>query len=119
MNLIKWPLILIAIISVLFQILETQKDAEIIFNVLRVSFFVWAGWLAFSYKPTSLLWCALAGALMFLLSHVIIAGGFFLIQSEFKAFLGVILSYILFVTIPILLALTGGFVSKLNNAKNT
>jgi hypothetical protein len=101
---------------------KAVPGAPLLFLAGRLSIAVWAGWRAVSLASSGLLGSALAGAMVFLIDHVIIKGGYFLFQAALSsgseshafalAFGGVCLSYVMFVAVPAVVGVLGGLAAR-------
>ena len=95
---------------------------EVAFNVFRCLIAGWAGWRVVSRGIGGLGPAALAGAVTLFVDHVVIKGGYFLVSAVLVAgaarqrFLlaaaGVCVSYVMFVAIPMFIALCGGVAAR-------
>ena len=116
---IKYPVLLIIINSILgyslYQVLPaTVGDA--IFNVFRILIIAWAGWVL-NRSGRSLGVAALTGILLLFLDHPVITGGLFIIQSEYQAFYGVLISFVMFAIVAALVAVIGGLLNRSGGGK--
>lgn len=95
-------------------------DYLVPFNLIRAAIVVYSGWVAVHFEKRGLWRASLVGALVLFVDHPVVVGGIFLVQGEFKAFLGVLVSYFMFVWVAMLLALSGGLFARLRHTgKNT
>ncbi len=94
----------------------------VLFNIGRLAIAAWAGWRVVSLGSGSLSQAALSGAIVFLIDHVFLKGGYFLGEAVLTtgvdrhkyllAFGGVCVSYLMFVAIPVGLAVCGGLAAR-------
>jgi len=109
---IKSPIFWMVVVSILPSVPETILPEEydaVLFNAARLALCVWAGWLVASLHTTSSLWAsAWAGALLDVISHVVIKGGYFLLLGEYTAVAGVLISFVMFLWVPMAAAAAGG-----------
>lgn len=125
LNTIKVPII-IALLNVfpgnwLYSFLPGSIELGI-FNIIRIANVFYAGWLITKNNVGGLLQAALSGPLLFLIDHILLKGGYFIIaqilnQSSadgkgFLAFGGVIVSYIMFLPLLLLVGFLGGWISR-------
>jgi hypothetical protein len=90
----------------------------ITFNLVRLLLAAWAGWRVTSRRIGGLTQAAAAGAVLLFVDHVIIRGGSFLVaqmvapgwvdNKGFQGFGGVLVSYVMFVWIPVVFSIAGG-----------
>lgn len=109
---LKVVLLLTALNSVLWLVLPhviPDLVTNILLNSARTGLIVWAGWLVVSEGIGGLWGAALAGALVLLVDHPIVGGGYFLLSGEPEAFVGVLISYVMFVWVAMLFGWLGGF----------
>jgi hypothetical protein len=112
---LKFVLIVAALNSVVSHLLSSfvpETINTVLFNLVRVSLFIWAGWLVVATRLGGLWGAALGGALVLVIDHPVVTGGFFLVSGEFSAFLGVLISFVMFVWVAMLLGLAGGLASR-------
>jgi hypothetical protein len=93
-----------------------------LFDVCRAAIAAWAGWRVVISGSGGLGVAALAGAFTFLIDHVVIKGGYFLVSAALVggteryqfilAFVGVCVSYLMFVAFPMAIALSGGAAAR-------
>jgi len=112
---IRWPVV-VALInallgSLLYNWLPTPYD-EVAFNIVRALIYGWGGWLLVRAGFDSLWWAATAGFVLNFVDHPIAKGGLFLARGERMAFYGVMLSFVMFVAIPMLVAVMGGYFAR-------
>ena len=88
---------------------------DILFNAIRLVAWGYAGYLLTFVGGYSIWKAALAGAILLFIDHPIIKGGGFLIEKEFMAFSGVIVSYLMFIWLSIAASALGAFVGKKKN----
>jgi hypothetical protein len=94
----------------------------ITFNLVRLVLAAWAGWRVTSRGIGGLTQAAAAGAVLLFVDHVIIRGGSFLVaqiiappwvdNKGFQAFGGVLVSYVIFVWIPVVFSIAGGMIGR-------
>ena len=92
------------------------------FNVGRLALATWAGWRVVSLDAGRLPLAALAGALVCLIDHVVMKGGYFLGEAAFGmpaerhkyllAFGGVCVSYVMLVFVPAGFGVCGGLAAR-------
>ena len=91
---------------------------NILLNIGRTALVLWAGWLVVTERIGGLWGAALAGALVLLVDHPIVGGGYFLLTGESQAFVGVLISYVMFVWVAMLVGWLGGIAgTKLARAR--
>lgn len=116
---IKFPMMLIIINSILgyflFQVLP-GASSYIIFNIFRAIIIMWAGWLL-TRSGRSLSVAALAGVLLLFLDHPVITGSLFIIQGEYQAFYGVLISFVMFAIVAAIVAVIGGLLNRFGGGK--
>jgi hypothetical protein len=83
-----------------------------VFNAIRLVLIFWAGALALEPEEESLLPSAIAGVLVFATDHLLVAGAFFLLDSEFAAALGVLMSFIVLGGPAMLLGALAGVIRR-------
>ena len=74
-----------AMLTPLYGFLPSH-GGDIVFNVFRISVWVFAGWRLASFGRFGICKSALSGAVLLFIDHPIIKGGYFLIRQEFMAF---------------------------------
>ena len=84
-----------------------------LFNIVRFCLFFLSGWLVISRKVGGLPAAALAGAILLFVDHVVVKGGKFLLEFEIQAFLGVLVSYVMFIWIALVIGFIGGFAARI------
>ena len=116
--------IILAVLNVVAQYLYAflpHPIGIIIFNVVRLILSFWAGWLIVSHQVGGLWQAGIAGAVLFILDHIILRGGMFLVliivgklslKFGLMSFGGVIISFLMLVWIPFLIAVIGGYLGK-------
>lgn len=118
---LKIVLLLAALNSALWLILSDampQLASDIMLNVCRILLVLWAGFLVSTQRIGGLWGAAFAGALVLLVDHPVITGGYFLITGENDAFLGVLVSFAIFVWIALFVGWLGGLAgAKLAHAR--
>jgi hypothetical protein len=85
--------------------------SEWAFNAVRLAAIAFAGW-TLGRSGSSIWKSAAAGLLLFLLDHVVIKGGWFLLNLEWEAFGGVLLSFAMYAFVPLAVAAIAGMVGK-------
>jgi hypothetical protein len=97
-----------ALNSLLFKFVPDSAGvaSDILFNALRLSIAALGGWLLVKRAHSSLRVVALAGVLALLADHVLIKGGWFVVEellfpspgdrTGFLAFAGVLISFVMF-----------------------
>jgi hypothetical protein len=118
---LKVVLLLAALNSVLWLVLPhfiPDLITNILLNIARTGLVLWAGWLVVTERIGGLWGAALGGALVLLVDHPIVGGGYFLLTGEREAFVGVLISYVMFVWVTMLFGWLGGFAgAKLAHTK--
>jgi len=112
---LKVVLILAALNSVVSHLVSgivPETVNTILFNLVRVALVLWAGWVVIAARLGGLWGAAFGGALVLVVDHPVVTGGFFLVAGEFSAFLGVLISFVMFVWFAMLLGLVGGLASR-------
>lgn len=109
---IRW-LAVVALINALagdffYNWIPTPYD-EVAFNLVRAAIYGCGGWLLVRAGFDSLWWAATAGFVLNFVDHPIAKGGLFLADGERMAFYGVMLSFVMFVAIPMLVSVIGGY----------
>lgn len=99
------------LLSPLYGLLP-QPGGEIVFNVIRIAVWVYAGWRLASLGGFGIWKSALSGAVLFFIDHPILKGGHFLIRHQFTAFEGVIMSYCMFWLVPVAFSGLGAAIGK-------
>ncbi|MEW8351996.1 MAG: hypothetical protein AB2687_27135 [Candidatus Thiodiazotropha taylori] len=116
---IKYPALLIIINSILghslYQVLPAAAG-DVIYNLFRIFIIAWAGWLV-NKSGMSLGVAAFTGILLLFIDHPVITGGLFIIQSEYQAFYGVLLSFVMFAIVAALVAIIGCLLNRLGGGK--
>jgi len=122
---IKVPMIL-AIVNVfpgnLLYSLLPGSIGLVVYNLFRFANVFYAGWLV-SKKNAGGLWlAALTGPLLFLIDHLLLKGGYFIIaqiqkpsavdNQGYLAFTGVIVSFVMFVPLLLFVGFLGGWISR-------
>jgi hypothetical protein len=85
--------------------------SEWAFNAVRLAAVAFAGW-TLGRSGSSIWKSAAAGLLLFLLDHVVIKGGWFLLNLEWGAFGGVLISFAMYAFVPLAVAALAGMVGK-------
>ena len=80
-------------------------------NAVRLVAFAFAGW-TLARRGSSIWKSALAGLLLLLLDHVLIKGGWFLLNFEWDAFGGVLISFGMYAFVPLAVAALAGLVGR-------
>lgn len=112
---LKVVLILAALNSVVSHLLSgfvPETINTVILNLVRVALAIWAGWVVIDARLGGLWGAAVGGALVFVVDHPVVTGGFFMVSGEFSAFLGVLISFLMFVWVAMLLGLAGGLANR-------
>lgn len=99
------------LLSPLYGLLP-HSGGEIVFNIVRVFVWLYAGWRLASLGRFGTWKSALSGAVLFFIDHPILKGGYFLVEREFMAFGGVIVSYCMFCFVPVALSGIGAAIGK-------
>ena len=94
----------------------------ILYNFVRLLLAAWAGWRVTSYAVGGLMTAAAAGAVLLFVDHVLIRGGSFVFAQlfapewvdnrGFQGFGGVLVSYVMFVWIPVAFSTVGGMFGR-------
>jgi hypothetical protein len=79
---------------------------------VRIALVAGAGYLATRRAGLALWGAAVAGAVVFLASHVVVKGGIYLAQGNVDAALGVVISFFVLVWIAMGAGLVGGWIGK-------
>ena len=87
-------------------------SGHIVFNIVRLGVVAYAGWLLVAVGGYSIRKAACAGFLLLFLDHVIITGGAFLCEGQWRAFAGVASSFFMFVWIEMAVAGIGGYIAR-------
>ena len=92
------------------------------FNAGRGLLAAWGGWYLVSKLNANLWFAALVGIIIMVVDHIILKGGAFLlaqvfwpetVQNQgFMAFIGVLISFVMFAPIIVLISLASGFVGR-------
>jgi len=108
--------------SLLFPQILAGMTGEVIFNLIRVFAVLCAGWLIVERCGAAISAAAYSGIVILFIAHVVLKGGLFLVQplwdpgllihDGFKAFLGVLVSFLMFVPIAMVIAALGGWAAK-------
>jgi|GEM_PF-2589793 hypothetical protein len=85
--------------------------SDVTFNVVRVICAVWAGWIL-GRLSLSVWKSSAAGLALFVLDHVVLKGGWFLVSAEALAFGGVMISFAMFALVPLALGALGGLAAR-------
>jgi hypothetical protein len=101
-----------AILSISLSKFLPETAINILYNGIRVVLVLSAGWLVVTHRVGGLWGAALAGAIVILVDHLVIKGGYFLLTGELMAAAGVVVSYVLFVWVEMLVALVGGLAGR-------
>ena len=103
------------------RLLYTFDDglAANLYEIPRIIFAVWAGWLAIARLHRGLWAAGLAAILVFLVDHVFVHGGIYLLLSLFgsefpylQAFAGVVVSFLMFAPLAFVLGIVGGVIAR-------
>lgn len=111
---LRVPIIVIVINFLVFAIIPadlTGLVGDVIYNVVRISMMAYAGWLVVRNGGTLRL-AALVGLLLFTFDHVVLKGGWFLLDRSFDAFLGVLISFVMWFLLPVLAAVLSGWAAQ-------
>lgn len=101
----------IVVANVTFGLVFDEFWSEWAFNAVRLAAVAFAGWTL--GRGGSSIWkSAAAGLLLFLLDHVVIKGGWFLLNLEWGAFGGVLISFAMYAFVPLAVAAIAGMVGK-------
>ncbi len=123
---IRWAIFLILLNYVATHVLGlilVEDTTDHIFLIGRIAGVLAAGWLVVWNSIGRFLHAALAGAFLVFLDHVVLKGGYYLLVhffspeslpfSALRSFYGVLISYVMFVWIPIGIAMLGAVMAKL------
>jgi len=105
-------LLLAVLNSVLWNLFSTETQnmvTVVLFNTVRVALAFWAGWLIVAKHIGKLWGAAFGGALIQFVDHAIVSGAFFLGSGEIQSYTGILISYVMFVWIPMFAGWIGGF----------
>ena len=122
---IRWA---IALILLNYLVMEaaatwlTEDKIDLLFTIGRGLVCIYAGWLVISNSVGGLWKASLTGALLLFIDHVFLKGGTYLWAYFFSpatfpfdglmAFGGVVISYFVFVWVPMALACLGGIAAR-------
>ncbi len=109
---LRWPIVLTFVNSSLGGIVFDWPMGDVAFNLTRLAILIYAASLLIAGGFTSLWVASLAGLLLFFIDHPVIRGGSFLIAGERKAFYGVLLSFALFVAVPMALSALAAYLFR-------
>lgn len=125
LKIIAFPATLLALNYTLLRLLYSYLTApfgEILFNLVRLVLAAWAGWRVTRYAVAGLKTAAAAGAVLLFVDHVLIRGGSFVVaqllvpewvdNKGFQGFAGVLVSYVMFVWIPVAASTVGGLFGR-------
>jgi len=101
-----------ALLRPLLCIILPGLGGHIIFNVIRVVIWGFAGWRLTALGQYPIWKAALSGAILLLVDLPIIMGGWLPLEGEFRASGGVIVSYGMFWPVAALIAGIGGAIGK-------
>jgi hypothetical protein len=106
------------LVNTLFAFLPYSLG-DILYNIGRISIIFYAGWLVIKKKVGGIWQAALTGAGIYFIDHVLLKGGIFLLNYLLKpqglglaAFGGVLVSFIMFVSLAMLIGAMGGLVAR-------
>jgi hypothetical protein len=95
--------------------------AQPLFNLIRIALMTWAGWLAMRYG-LGLMGAAQAAIAVLLVDHLVLKGGTFLVHHALghssvdvpylMAFLGVVISFVLFSPLAAAFGVCGGLLQR-------
>lgn len=91
---------------------DTSTSSAILLNVIRGVLAFWAGWVVIARNISGLWGAAGGGAMVLFIDHPIITGTLFLASNEFLAFIGVLISFVMFVWVAMLFGVLGGVIGK-------
>jgi hypothetical protein len=93
---------------------------NIVYHIGRVSIIIYAGWLVTTRNIGGRWHAALAGIVIYFTDHVLIKGGFFLLNHLFKpegmgfsAFGGVLASFFIFTPLAMIIGVTGALIARM------
>jgi len=106
------------LVNTLFALMSSGLG-DILYNLCRISIIFYAGWLV-TRKGLGTVWhAALTGMFMYFIDHVLLKGGVFLLNYLLKpeglglaAFLGVLVSFVLFSPLAMSVGALGGFFAR-------
>jgi len=101
----------IVVINVTAGMVFDELWPEPAFNAVRFATVALAGW-TLGRRGSSILKSAAAGLLLFLLDHVVIKGSWFLLNLEWVAFGGVLISFAMYAFVPLAVAAVAGMLGK-------
>jgi hypothetical protein len=121
-NFLKAILIPLCVVIINFTVFTLWGRRTIISDIIRMVAVFAGGWLIVKKDAGNLLHAALAGPFLIFVDHVLLMGGYALLfhfidparfgYQGLMAFGGVIVSYIMFLWIPLLIAFIGGIAAK-------
>ena len=118
---LKVVLLLAGLNSALWLILSDVMPhlaSDIMLHVCRILLVLWAGWLVVANRIGGLWGAASAGALVFLVDHPVITGGYLLLAGENDVFLGALVSFAMLVWVALFVGWLGGLAgTKLAHAR--
>jgi hypothetical protein len=89
-----------------------QTLGDIIFNAVRIGAWCYAGWLVVAIGGRGIWKASLAGLVLFFIDHPVMTGGAFAFTTEWMALGGVLVSFLMFLFVPMSFAALGGLVAK-------
>jgi hypothetical protein len=118
MRLIDKIFLVIALLAIVNYFVTSYLFGDFGFNVGRFLLAIVGGWYIVSRGGYSLWFAASIGPFILLIDHVVLAGGHFLLEflistesadgSMFEAFLGVLVSFVIFSPVASMLSLISG-----------
>ena len=109
----------------LFSLLPFSLGS-VLLNVGRILITFYAGWLVIKYNVGELWKSAVTGPIVYCIDHIILKGGMFLVMylldpkgQSLLAFLGVLVSYVMFLPIFLAVGLLGGLFARSRGKKLT
>ena len=118
MRMIDKILLIIALLAIVNYFVTSILFGDIGFNAGRLLLAIGGGWYVVSKGGYSLWIAASIGPVIFLIDHVVLTGGHFLLEfliwaepadiSSFQAFLGVLMSFVIFCPVASVISLVSG-----------
>ena len=109
---LRGPCALTVFISLVSGVAFNWPLGDVAFNFARICILVFAVWLLVRGGITNLWSISLAGFLLFFVDHLVVKGGSFLISGEIMAFFGVLISFVMFVAIPMAITAFSGYILR-------
>jgi hypothetical protein len=115
---LRLPILLTSANMTIGLLLDSQWWSDFVFNSIRVFAALWAGWIL-GRRGFSIWKSAAAGLLLFVLDHVVMKGGWFLLSGHWLAFGGVLISFGMLALVPLVLGALGGVAARKVPPSNT